>query len=82
MDSSRCLIPAITGGQAIKVFAKDGFELVRVSKSSHHVLKKPGHVYHLSVPVHGKKTLKAGTLRSLIRAAGITVDRFIELMNE
>jgi predicted RNA binding protein YcfA (HicA-like mRNA interferase family) len=32
----------------------------------------------LSVPVHGNKALKQGTLRRLIRDAGLTVEQFSE----
>jgi predicted RNA binding protein YcfA (HicA-like mRNA interferase family) len=75
-----CRLPAITGGDAINAFAKVGFEVARISKSSHHILKKPGHSHVLSVPVHGHKCLKPGTLRGLIKAAGLTVEQFIALL--
>jgi predicted RNA binding protein YcfA (HicA-like mRNA interferase family) len=35
----------------------------------------------LSVPIHGNKTLRKGTLRSLIRDAGISVEQFVEALN-
>jgi predicted RNA binding protein YcfA (HicA-like mRNA interferase family) len=35
----------------------------------------------LAVPIHGKKAIKRGTLRSLIRAAGLTRDEFLELLD-
>jgi predicted RNA binding protein YcfA (HicA-like mRNA interferase family) len=65
----------VTGLQAIKAFTRFGFAVVRVS-SSHHVMKKEGHAYALSVPVHGAKPLATGTLRSLIRDAGLTIEQF------
>jgi len=68
-------LPTVTGSQAVKAFEALGFQLDRV-KGAHHVLVKPGHRFHLSVPVHGTDSLKRGTLRSLIRAAGVTVDDF------
>ena len=70
-------LPSITGDQAIAALAKHGFFLDRVSKSSHHILKKDGHRFLLTVPVHGSKDLKPGTLRSLIRTAGLSVDEFV-----
>jgi len=72
-------LPSITGQEAIIAFSKIGFRLERI-KSSHHILKREGHPYLLTVPVHGKKNLKPGTLRSLIRAAEISVERFCELL--
>ncbi|MFQ5804843.1 MAG: type II toxin-antitoxin system HicA family toxin [Phycisphaerae bacterium] len=72
-------LPVVTGREAIRAFARVGFEEVHV-KGSHHVLKKADHPHRLSVPVHGNKPLKKGTLRSLIRVAGITVEEFVSLL--
>lgn len=44
------------------------------------VLVKPRHIASLSVPDH--KEVAKGTLRSLIRASGLTVKRFVELLKE
>ena len=65
-------LPRISGAQAIKVFEKLGFKVVR-QKGSHVVLRKldKGCV----VPVH--KELAVGTLRSAIRQASISVDDFV-----
>jgi predicted RNA binding protein YcfA (HicA-like mRNA interferase family) len=73
-------LPTIQGNQAIAAFSRVGFSVVRI-KGSHHVMKKPGHVHNLVVPVHGSTPLKPGTLRSLIRAAGLTVDQFVQLLD-
>jgi predicted RNA binding protein YcfA (HicA-like mRNA interferase family) len=45
---------------------------------SHLVLTKAGIRANLSVPLH--KELSTGTLRSLIRAAGMTVEEFLALL--
>jgi predicted RNA binding protein YcfA (HicA-like mRNA interferase family) len=73
-------LPTVTGEEAIAAFARYGFVLKRISKSSHHVLKKDGHRFLLSVPVHSGQNLKTGTLRSLISDAGLSVEGFIELL--
>jgi predicted RNA binding protein YcfA (HicA-like mRNA interferase family) len=73
-------LPSIDGNEAIKAFEKAGFVLVRISKSSHHILKKQGHEFLLSVPVHTGKNLKPGLLRALIRDAGLTVEGFVALL--
>lgn len=44
-------------------------------RGSHIILVKDNHIATLSVPDH--KEVAKGTLRSLIRAAGITVDEFV-----
>lgn len=42
------------------------------------ILVKPGHIASLSVPDH--KELAKGTLRGLLRSAGMTPERFIDLL--
>lgn len=73
-------LPAVTGREAVDAFGKAGFTLARISRSSHHILKKTGHRYLLTIPVHGNKTLKAGLLRSQIRLAGLTIEEFCALL--
>jgi len=70
-------LPNISGQEAAAAFAKDGWEFVR-QRGSHMIFVKPGSIASLSIPDH--KELAKGTLRSLIRAAGLTVERFIELL--
>lgn len=74
-------LPVVSAKDTIRVFQRLGFELDRI-RGSHHILKKPGHRYVLSVPVHASEQLKPGTLRQLIRAAGISVDEFRKLLQE
>ncbi len=45
---------------------------------SHLVMTKVGVRANLSIPQH--RELSVGTLRSLIRSAGLTVDDFMELL--
>jgi predicted RNA binding protein YcfA (HicA-like mRNA interferase family) len=68
-------LPAVNAKQAMSAFGKLGFAQVR-THGSHVILKKSGHRFLLAVPCHGKKELKPGTLRSLIRASGHSVDEF------
>lgn len=68
-------LPTVTGREAVRAFERLGFKLDRIT-SSHHILKRPGHPFHLSVPIHGNRPLRAGTIRSLIRDAGVTVEQF------
>ena len=72
-------LPCASGGEAIAAFKKAGFVLDRTS-GSHHTLKKSGHRFVLTVPVHGNKPLKKGTLRALIRASGLSVEEFAALL--
>ena len=72
-------LPRITGAEAIKAFERAGFELNRIS-GSHHILKRDGHPYHLSIPVHGNKCVGNGLLKHQIEAVGLTVEQFFELL--
>jgi predicted RNA binding protein YcfA (HicA-like mRNA interferase family) len=69
-------LPSIGGKQAVSAFEQNGFRVVRIS-GSHHIMKKPGHRFVLSVPVHREEPLTTGLLRGLISAAGKTVDQFL-----
>ena len=67
----------ISGKQAVKAFEKAGWNQVG-QVGSHLVMIKPGIQVNLSIPQH--KELSVGTLRALIRNAGMTVDEFLELL--
>lgn len=67
----------ISGKDAARAFQKAGWH-VRGQVGSHLVLTKAGVRANLTVPQH--EELAKGTLRSLIRTAGLTVDEFLELL--
>ena len=71
-------LPVVSGSDAIRAFRKAGYEF-DVQHGSHIILRHadPPH-RRLSVPSH--KELAKGTLRTLIREAGLTVDEFIALL--
>ena len=69
-------LPTVTGKDAIRAFKGHGFVVDRIA-GSHHIMKKEGHRYRLSVPVHGNKQVARGTLRSLIKDAGLTIGEFL-----
>ena len=56
-----------------------GFELTHV-RGSHHYLRKPGAAALVVVPVHGNRDLPAGTLRSILRQAGLTAEELCALL--
>ena len=70
-------LPNVSGRGVVKAFGKDGWEFVR-QKGSHMIMVKPGHIASLSIPDH--KEIAKGTLRSLIRSSGLSVEEFIELL--
>ena len=72
-------LPAVKGSEVVAAFEKVGFQVVRVS-GSHHIMKREGHRFLLSVPIHGRQNLRPGTLRALIGDAGLTKDEFVALL--
>ena len=70
-------LPVVSGPDAVKAFQRAGWRKDR-QRGSHVVLLKAGEIASLSVPQH--KQLAPGTLRSLIRAAGMTVEEFVDLL--
>jgi predicted RNA binding protein YcfA (HicA-like mRNA interferase family) len=67
----------ISGKEAIKAFQKAGWQPIG-QVGSHLVMVKPGVRANLSVPQH--KELSVGTLRALIRHAGLTMEEFLKLL--
>lgn len=67
-------LPVLSGREVVKTFESLGWKVARQS-SSHIIMTKEGETVTLSVPDH--KEVAKGTLRSLIRAANLTVDEFV-----
>jgi predicted RNA binding protein YcfA (HicA-like mRNA interferase family) len=67
----------ISGSEAAKAFVRAGWRR-EGQVGSHLVLTKPGVRVNLSVPQH--QELSIGTLRALIRASGLTVEQFLDLL--
>lgn len=67
----------ISGKDAAKAFERAGWQTIG-QVGSHRVLVKSGIRVNLSVPQH--KELSIGTLRALIRNAGMTVEEFLNLL--
>jgi predicted RNA binding protein YcfA (HicA-like mRNA interferase family) len=67
-------LPSVGRRKVVRAFERLGWQVAR-QRGSHIILVKEGEMATLSVPDH--KEVAKGTLRSLIRAAGITVDQFV-----
>ena len=66
-------VPVLSGRQVARAFQRLGWEIAR-QRGSHIILVKAGHIATLSVPDH--REVAQGTLRGLIRRAGVTTDEF------
>ena len=73
-------LPVVSGRKAIKALQRAGFVIDRIV-GSHYVLADPNDPTRaVTVPYHGSKDLKPGTLRSIIRQSGLTVEQFVDLL--
>jgi predicted RNA binding protein YcfA (HicA-like mRNA interferase family) len=64
----------------VRALIRAGFVIDRVI-GSHHVMVFPGgRARTLTVPVHMSRDLRPGTLRSIIRQAGLSVKEFNDLL--
>ena len=72
-------LPQVTGKEVLAALLRQGFTLTHI-RGSHHYLRKAGVSGLVVVPVHGSRTLPAGTLRSILRQAGLTVEEFHGLL--
>ena len=70
-------LPRISGRECAKALGKIGFYLKR-QESSHMVFRRDDPFSQVVLPDH--KELDRGTLRAIIRQAGLSVDEFIKLL--
>jgi predicted RNA binding protein YcfA (HicA-like mRNA interferase family) len=69
-------LPVCSGQDAVKAFSRIGYQ-VDHQTGSHIILRHPNR-RRLTVPNH--RELAKGTLRALIREAGLTKDQFVQLL--
>lgn len=70
-------LPRISGRECIKALEKAGFQVKR-QEGSHIVLRRTDPFAQLVVPDH--KELDRGTLRAIIRQAGMNVEDIVKLL--
>ena len=73
-------LPAVTAGQALRALERAGFMVVRTSGSHHRLVHPADTTRATTVAIYAGKTLKRGTLRNIIKQAGLTVEEFILLL--
>lgn len=72
-------LPTISGKEMIKVLSKIGFEHIR-TKGSHAILSKENKDGKTTIPVPLHKELAKGTLKSIMKQAGINLDDLLEFI--
>jgi predicted RNA binding protein YcfA (HicA-like mRNA interferase family) len=66
---------SISGKAFCKLLHLYDWQLQRI-RGSHHIYTHPDKTEILTVPVHGNQDLKIGTLRKLLKDAGLTEHDF------
>jgi predicted RNA binding protein YcfA (HicA-like mRNA interferase family) len=70
-------LPRVSGRECAAALKKRGFQFKR-QHGSHIILRRDEPFAQLVVPDHDE--LDRGTLRALIRQAGLSVDEFVQLL--
>jgi len=70
-------LPVISGALCVKALGKIGFEVYR-QRGSHITMVRSSPPAQTTIPNH--KELDRGTLRAIIRQAGLTVEEFNALL--
>lgn len=72
------VLPRISGREVVSALRKIGYEKDR-QKGSHIVLRQTSYP-HRRIVVPDHREVSKGTLRAIIRQAGLTVEEFVELL--
>lgn len=70
-------LPTVSGEQVVRALQRAGFE-IRGQRGSHVKLRK-GEVT-VVIPVHSSRDIRRGTLRGILRDAGLTIEEFVRLL--
>lgn len=72
-------LPVVSGEDCVRALCKAGFRVVR-QKGSHVVVRRDDPFAQTVVPRHAE--LDRGTLRAILRQAGLTIEEFCRLLEE
>ena len=72
-------LPRVTCDELIRALKRAGFEEQR-QRGSHLHLRRASDGRRVTVPVHKGRTVPPGTLRAILRDAGISVEEFRDLL--
>ena len=70
------ILPALQAREVVRILENAGFVKWR-QKGSHLTMFRPSDRRALTVPVHMAKTNPKGTLRAIIKQAGLTPEEFL-----
>lgn len=71
-------LPSFRAREAVRILEKAGFVKWR-QKGGHLTMFRPNDNRALTVPIHSSTTLPKGTLRVIVKQAGLTIEEFLNL---
>jgi predicted RNA binding protein YcfA (HicA-like mRNA interferase family) len=76
---TRRKLPALSSDQVMRTLVRAGFSIHRIKGSHHHLRhpNKPG--ARPVIPMH-RRDLPPGTLRAIIKQAGLSLHEFLDLL--
>lgn len=72
-------VPVVSARELLAALHRAGFVEV-ASEGSHRQLRRPEGGSRVTVPVHGGQDVPVGTLRNILREAGLTPEQFAALV--
>lgn len=69
------VFPDVNSKQIIKIVEQLKFEFVRQSGNSHAIYRRTSDNKRTTIPIHGKKSLKRKTIKSICKDIGITLEQ-------
>jgi predicted RNA binding protein YcfA (HicA-like mRNA interferase family) len=73
-------LPVLTAIEVIRGLKKAGFVFDRQAKGSHEIWYNPATKRRTTVPNHPGVDIRKGTLKAILKEAGISVEEFMELI--
>lgn len=61
----------VKGSELLRLLKKDGWYVIRQQGTSHAIMRHNTKKGQLSVPIHGSKEIRKGTLKAILKAAQI-----------
>jgi predicted RNA binding protein YcfA (HicA-like mRNA interferase family) len=74
-------LPAVTANEVIRGLKKAGFVFDRQAKGSHEIWYNPATKRRTTVPNHPGVDIRKGTLKAILKEAGLTAEEFLELIS-
>ena len=73
-------LPALRARDVVRALERGGFVIARTSGSHCRLIHAETPARAVTIPIHGGRDIKTGTLHAIIRQAGLSVEEFLALL--